>query len=671
MPRLDERLQGPDIGGGTLDARIAQPSGALDARTQVDSLQGRQQELSDANNTDKQGFVSKLGSTTNLLKLGAAAALALSGRGDAGLGLATGTLRRAGQDVDADNAARQKRIDDLTSMVDKQQQRLASLAMSQPGLFVDENGENMVQPGEWETLLALNVPLNPAAMLANAKEGRNDVKQYEVAQTLISLGMNTKNPETVQAGLHLINKTGGLGWTNGYISQLSYADPSNIVNTLLDANEPASVMAALSFASENGTSILSPGALRLLAGKTGDNKWKIDSIDDQIKVDAYGALKWFNEVWMNEKTGDQANRLLYKANPIEALEQAFSEQPDKLIMLKKVFPATSEGDELDRVRLTSLMQAAAMLPQMQLYMSGALSGSPESAADALFKMGESIDQMAAEGMGVVRLNNLVGSSEVLGNTYSQTRGLGYDKRAARIVGSDLVSIAHMVARADGVDYASAPAHVRATYDAQAMARYDAMSAGTIMAPLPATAPKPKAAVSAATSASPAVVVPEVTTAPTSEVAALATDPVQIRDLLDRVAAIDNNVQLSDEHQNAIDNFQTWASMPRDERVVLADDPEFAAAVGAVQNMASVSHTDAEVATLIVNEERHTKSLAELDKETDPTRKKKLSEGIKRYREALKWQQDMALIDKDRLAAARKKHQEFLKQQSQRARSERR
>lgn len=494
MPVRDPRRASIPMEEGALSRRVGTKTGALEARTETPStevaatdfdpraesntLRGRQEELAALQGTEKATGLGQLGSAESLIKLGLALAGGLSGNQTlqhAGLGLGLGTIQGASGQAQDMNAERQKRIDDLTKLVDSQQQRLSTLMTQAPGGFVDDQGNNVVPPEEWQDLLALNVPYNPANLLANAREGKNDIAQYGVAESLIQQGISAKNPALVREGLQIVNKVGQHGWTDDYMARMADANPASLVRILMEENEPASVVAALDFANENGVSLASPGALRLLMAKTASDSWKIDSIDDQIKVDAYQALQWFNQEWMNESTEGVPNRERYRANPHEALQGAFEGNPAGWQALMKVFPATQFGQELAKTRVDALMKAWAPHTKMQSYIEGAMSSDPVTRANALFSMAQSVNAQANVAQGVATLGTAVSESATIGQRFINTHPAYQNANpgVASHIGATINSMAHRMAQAKGIgNLSQQPYEVRVAYQTQAMKLFD-------------------------------------------------------------------------------------------------------------------------------------------------------------------------------------------------------
>jgi hypothetical protein len=171
--------------GGALDARMPQNqqelNQALQAAGNLDANLSQREQLM---GQETPSALDVLTSPEGLIKLGLAAAGLLSGNENlqaAGLGIGLGTIEGASATADDIFAQQQKRIADMTGMIEKQQQQLTTLLQSQPNLFVDEEGEDVIAPDQWRRLLGTSVKVSPAAMLKNYRMDKlqqNQLTQY-------------------------------------------------------------------------------------------------------------------------------------------------------------------------------------------------------------------------------------------------------------------------------------------------------------------------------------------------------------------------------------------------------------------------------------------------------------------------------------------------------------
>lgn len=158
---LDQRLR--PAAPGALDAAL----GNEDPMETVGSLGANLEKRTELQGQETPSSFDLLGSPEGLLKLGLSAAALLSGNPNAqalGAGLGLGTLTGAPAEAEDLLAKHEKRVQDLNNTILQQQDQIAQLLRTQPNLFVDEQGEDMVEPERWRELLGLSVPLSPAAM---------------------------------------------------------------------------------------------------------------------------------------------------------------------------------------------------------------------------------------------------------------------------------------------------------------------------------------------------------------------------------------------------------------------------------------------------------------------------------------------------------------------------
>lgn len=683
-----------DIGGykGAIATRTEHKAGAMekridapvdqkyDPRAGPNTLASNQEELQAWQDTPEKTGLGQIGSTETIIKLGLAAAAAIfggSGGQQIGAGFAAGALGGASKDAEDYNFKRQKRIDDLTNLVDRQQQRLSTIVTQYPEGMVDEDGNNIVPSDTVQDLLALNVPFSSAALLANITEGKEDMRRYSTAEGLITLGISTKNPGPVIEGLTIINEIGDHGWSEARIKEMARANPSQIIQMLSEDNEPASVIAAANWAYEHDTTILTPGATRLLSKKLDEGEWNIDSIDDQIKVDAYKALKWFNDVWMNDEVDGVRNRERYKNNPEEAIKQAFEGNVDELIAIKKIFPSTQLGDDLAKIRTNAVIATASILPQIQMFMSGALTGTDAEKLEAIVKLAKSFEDMANAANGAVTLDNRASMGPQAGARYvskhEELQGMNQAEVAA--IGADIISIAAKLALEAGVDnFFMADFPTRMKYQNLAELMYDDYrKGGDIDIPVidgkdtgtgtGDTAPDLTAAEELLdTTPEEEVVVTENVIAPVSMVTELAGDRKRQTEMHDKASNLYDNVVKTPKQEQAMENFELFMELPDDKQLAYVDDPVFAEAIGVVAAMAQHGISMSGAVALVADETEMRGLLKELNAEENITRKAKMLR-IPRYAKAHEWEAAMRRISPATLKVARERQAKVEKLQN--------
>jgi len=347
MADLNERL-GPPTPGSDLDTRL------------TGGLEHNQAALSALQGSEKASFTDELLDVPTLVKLGLAVAGGLSGSQDLqalGLGLGTGALGQVGSDVATSDEERQKRIDDLTSLVDKQQQRLVSLLQSQPGMFVDEEGEAVTgaSPAELAAKTGLGVELSPAAMNTRAEMTRNKEKVWSIQGALFEQAVAANRPEQAAQHLAQMFNSVGIDTTAEEASRLVAMPLENVPAVLAQRADVSSVVDLMAWSAQNDKPWWHPDApkLRPKIETVGGVSGAMQAVADQ------GIARIAQTMERLKNDPDPAKQALWREyvnQPFTQIE-ILNDDPKLLNAVKKVYVSTRTGEEVMLKSLEFLTKA--------------------------------------------------------------------------------------------------------------------------------------------------------------------------------------------------------------------------------------------------------------------------------------------------------------------------
>lgn len=460
-----------------LDKRVTQKSGALDAKLtpqqiqdQIDALdaahttQSRIADRDAAIESPKTSFGEQILSPEGLIKLGLAVAGGLSGNQSlqaAGLGLASGTIEGASQWANQDNDARTKQIDDLSKMVEKQQQRLITLLQSQPGLFVDGKGKNLVEPADWSAILESGVPIDVAALIGRQGSGSGGNALAKSANDIIGRGIQMKNPVVVKQGMRMFSAANGLDWDEDYIETLSRVTPENFMDVLLQNHTANSVSELVQTANSLGVPVFDPQLQGILIEKpTGAAP---TTPIDELAFEGLDKL----DAWLQTDN----NQAKWEINKYDALEEAFEQEPRYLAALKKQFPWFNRGDKFAEMRLQTELDLWKDADKTIGLMKGALTTDPAEKRRLMAQLSADKTRLFESASNMKTLAANKNSAMVLGTAYTARNRM--DPSLSSHIGSLIVTRSNAMMRADGIDPISVSQTVRDEYIAQATAMIDA------------------------------------------------------------------------------------------------------------------------------------------------------------------------------------------------------
>lgn len=668
-------------------AQAPAPKAGLDARLnpgmqEAGLLERRMAQLEDVEGQEGPSTLGTIFSGKGLLAGGLTAAGLLSGNsGLAGLGAGMGAGFLSGA-VDAPhdfNTMQMERIEQLAGMVEKSQQRVMSLLQSDPGLFVNADMENYIDPVKWAELTGTGIPMNPAAMLARAQATADRKAALETASELIDLGQKESNPAVAYQGLAILNAEHGWGFSPDTLRNYALMDPREFAGVLMDELNSAAVAHGIKVAGETGKALHHPDIMEYMITYNESGtvaQWmKPGSPSEAITIEGIQGMKWFNDVWMNgtstigegENAREVSNRTLYSRNPIEAFEMAFAENPAGRQAILNTYPNMAIGDKIQMKRLDALVDALALMPYMQGALAGAFdpAATPEQQRNAIAKVAGSLESMSNGAIGMHNLGESLNESSMVGNRYAARAGV--PARRSEDLGGLLVSRAALLARGVGVDYNTLDQQQRDYFLEQAFQDYfggegegEDIDTGVTAEPgdVEVTgepgdteapqAPGPRSARTAVTP--PKLKTIEATApAPSAANVPLATNEGgMLNDVLESVknlpAAVDK--QLTDEHRARLQSFEDWASMNEKDRRLLLSDPEYSRAIATAKNVAEMSFTEKEVEDLVDKAAEYQPIVIRF-RQFSPERQEMLARDPE-YKAALEWERRYHLAGPERV-----------------------
>lgn len=625
-----------NLPGGALDGRLADPyslESNLQQRAAVSQMQG----------PGRVGSLLELDTLLPMLLGGAAAAF---GNDEAtqlgGGGLAAGALLGGLQQPQQFANEQQQRIDKLTGMIEKQQQRMTTLLQSQPGLFVGEDEENIISPERMGYLSGMGLNFDPAAMMKRARANEAKQTNLSLADELISIGNAQGNPMAVAQGLRIIAQEQELDWSDDYINELSVMDQTAALARLRDTVSDASLVKAYKYATDKGLSMSHPDVTAMFENRA----YAPDvSVSDQLALEAHGLMTWFQQSWANESP---ENAQLLATNPFAAFETAFANRPADKALIKKIFSSMGEGDELNRLQVKALLDTVSLLPEMEALMSEAFGMDPtspdyETERSRLFAS-------VAGGLGMA-LNTVVGMAAI-DQRLTNARRVGtaglkaysdvVNEGNADSFGILVTQMASRLATADGKDYGLLGLKERKDYERAAEKvvveewRADVPAGGTTdTQPQPVMGPDFEQYMSGQGVLPPTIEAPtaeETPPVPAAEVKQLATRERDVRNSLDALENLPSSMKLSQADTLAMREVERWLELPEDVRGQMADQPELQEALGRVTGLARIAITPEEALRVIEDKTRRQALIAELNA-MPPTTRQRAAE-LPRYRQAL-------------------------------------
>lgn len=344
MANLDSR-----VGGNRLDQRLG------------NTLPENQAMLAATQAQETPSGLDFLLQPENLVKLGLATAGALTGNRDlqaASLGLGLGTLQGAGQQAQAAYAEQQKRIDQLVGMVEKQQQRLTTLLQTQPGLFLDEKGEELpgASPEQLAVATGLGVQMSPAALNARARQSELEARQWKIHGALFEQALASRNETAAAQALQSMYAASGIDVTLDE-ARKDITMPLDLVPGVLA--QRASVMSVaenMKWSNQTGRPWWDPEAPPL-APPVGD--FNVEDQNDLLAMEGLGVIA--REMSRLRESDDEAQQALYNEilnDPMKATDLINNDNTNNPVgvvaALEKVYPTFRLDEELFKNSLDQL-----------------------------------------------------------------------------------------------------------------------------------------------------------------------------------------------------------------------------------------------------------------------------------------------------------------------------
>lgn len=328
MANLDGRLNRPGATGAGLDTRL------------TGTLQENQAVLRTLQQQEAPSGLDMLLRPENLAKLGLAAAGALSGDEDlqaVGLGLGLGTMQGAGARAQEAFQTQQERIAKLTNMVEKQQQQLITLLQSQPGLFVDEEGEAVegATPQQLSIATGLGVELDPAAMIQRARIDEQRQKQWSLYSMEFENAIAAGNEDGAARSLQMLHDAAGIPITFDEAKRGVNLPVDDIPQWLAQRSSYDSIVNSYLWSERNGKPVWHPDNPYKLMEKVSGADLDLDSQNDLWVAEGWGIIR--NEVMRLSQSDDPEQRALVtmiNEDPSKALELIRPETSDDYLAIR-------------------------------------------------------------------------------------------------------------------------------------------------------------------------------------------------------------------------------------------------------------------------------------------------------------------------------------------------
>jgi len=334
------------------------PTPTQDLVAQLVQMQKSQDSLAQQQ-TDLPSMGDQLKSPAGIASL--LAALGGAATGDAnlavgGAGVLEGFMGQSGAQTDQRRGAIQSAQQQTQKILDANRQRLSTMITSRPDLFIDPvTEESVIDPrvlGYAAT--GFMIPVNVGTSHHLAKQTATQRLTLEMGTKLM---LDGDTPEKRRQGGVIVSNTLGLGLDDQFFETIAGQDDASRWSIMLsrDSLDPVSVLAAWSFASQNGRQMGNPEVIGMLRGSKKGSKLTIED-------HTLGLIGEFDKI-MGEAEGALQNE------PLEAqLEYAFENRAGDLATMKKHFLGTDAfGTGVNGSQMLSMMRSTGeMLTMMYL-----------------------------------------------------------------------------------------------------------------------------------------------------------------------------------------------------------------------------------------------------------------------------------------------------------------
>ena len=320
--------------------------------------------LGTAREAEPKGVLDRLTSTGGLATAGVGILSSLFGAPEVGVPLLQGLLQGVTQATQDEKQGMLDTISGLQKELKDQQQRVTTLLQSQPELFLDSMGENMVDPEFLGLLSGLPISISPASKGKIQSRSETQKRSISVWTDLLK---QAETPNQKFAAAQGLSEAADLDMTEAQLATfLEATDEASLINMFLDSADVNTVLSAALAAQTNDASILDPPYLAMIAGKPKTPS----SYSDEKNRMTLQYWKQFEE-WRKTPQG----MLVSEETPIIQLE-AWGAEPDNgagLLFLTSTLIKDPKGEAITGIRaLLMAMKAEEGFRRLQAMQEGAI-----------------------------------------------------------------------------------------------------------------------------------------------------------------------------------------------------------------------------------------------------------------------------------------------------------
>ncbi|KPK44901.1 MAG: hypothetical protein AMJ65_01645 [Phycisphaerae bacterium SG8_4] len=247
-----------------------------------------------------EGAFERLLSPGGLASLGVGLGAAAFGAPQVGGGILQGLMQGVQEAHQAEKQQWLDHIDRLQGEVDKQRQRLVTLLQAQPGLFLDPQGQNVIDPQLLGPLAGLPIPVSPAAKYAAM--ARSD-GQKTIIDTLSLMFEQAETPEARREVARAMSDMLDLDLPDAAIETFLLPDNQRqLFDTMSEHIDINALSNALLAAQTQGLSLYHPDIVKLWIGRYKEPD--VGSISDAMNARILEAYDQFS-MWLRSPEGAQ------------------------------------------------------------------------------------------------------------------------------------------------------------------------------------------------------------------------------------------------------------------------------------------------------------------------------------------------------------------------------
>jgi hypothetical protein len=377
----NSQVQGPGIEPTKLDARLGQ---------RITDLQSQ---IAQAQAVPDKTMGNELTSTEGLIKLGLAIASGIAGAatgsnelGGLGYGLLSGTVQGAGQWAADDNAKKDKQIADMQKQLATKQEQITRIAVSQPGLLLDDQGNNAIPEDTLGMLIGIDIPINPHALYAAGRKGEVMQQNFATARDLMTMGAQQGNRTMFLKGLKLANDAGGWNFPEQTLEEMADLDITDMIGRVYQMFDPQSVFEILKKSHRESKPFMHYiDELKVrnpvedpYASYDDQRKGRIIQAENKLAVWIAGTTRYPPDA-ANPKGREISNQEIYNMNRDEALKLCFDGDPVGYGTIREHYKeAYGMDDDLAKARTTAMFQAIGALAEVKTFQANLLNLTPGS-----------------------------------------------------------------------------------------------------------------------------------------------------------------------------------------------------------------------------------------------------------------------------------------------------